>query len=184
MADSLLEALFDAQGEFPAIRKASENDFFNSKFASFRDIKLTIDPILRAHGLGISQPPTNLDGKPALKTKLFHVPTGEFIEDVVPLVLAKTDPQAFGSALSYTKRYAYEAILGLITVDDDGEAATHANPKELEAAFDRATAAAQKVGVPNGEMAQMFFKKYKVKLSDTQDVAAVNALAEHLESQA
>jgi hypothetical protein len=181
----LLEALFAAQAEFPAIQKTNANDFFNSKFASFKDEKQAIDPILRRHGLFVTQPLSNVDGKPALRTRVVHVASGEFLEDVVPLVLAKSDPQALGSATSYTKRYAYEALLGLITTDDDdGHQASHADPKALEAAHTRVVDAAKRLNLGKAAVEDMFFKKYGVKLSVSQDVSAVNALADHLTEKA
>ena len=180
----LLEALFSAQANFPAIKKSNANDFFNSTYASFKDETQAIDPILRTHGLFVTQPLTHVEGKPALRTRLYHVPSGEYIEDVVPLVLAKSDPQALGSACSYTKRYSYEAILGLITVDDDGNRASHANPKELQEAHGRVKEAAHRSNTTKAEVEKLFYGKYKTKLADTVDVSALNALADHLTEKA
>jgi hypothetical protein len=176
-------ALYAAQGEFPAIRKTNENDFFGSKFASFKDEKLTIDPILRKHGLMVFQAIDHIEGKPSLKTLLVHT-SGDAITSETPLILAKNDPQALGSAVTYTKRYAYEAILGLITTDDDGEAATRTDPKELQAAHDRVKEAAKRAGLLKAEVEKLWAKKYATPLASTQDVAAVNALADKLTEMA
>lgn len=181
---TIWQALFDAQAEFPAIRKTNENDFFNSKYASFKDEKQAIDPILRKHGLMVFQALDHIDGKPSLKTVLVHAASGEAIVSETPLVLAKSDPQALGSATSYQKRYAYEAILGLITTDDDGNAATHADPKELAAAHERVKEAAQRAGASKAECERLFQRKYGVKLAASADVSAVNALADFLTEQA
>jgi hypothetical protein len=52
------------------------------------------------------------------------VPTGESVEDVMPLMLVKEDPQAQGSAITYARRYSLLTLLSLTAdEDDDGEAA-------------------------------------------------------------
>jgi hypothetical protein len=181
---TIWKALFEAQGEFPAIAKTNSNDFFNSKYASFKDEKQAIDPILRRHGLMVFQALDHIEGKPSLRTCLVHAETGEAIVSETPLVLAKSDPQALGSATSYQKRYAYEAILGLITTDDDGNSATHADPKALKAAHERVREAAKRAGKSKADCDRMFQQKYGTRLDDSADVAAVEALADYLTERA
>jgi hypothetical protein len=48
----------------------------------------------------------------------------------MPLNPVKSDPQALGSAITYARRYAYSAVLGLVTeTDDDGNTASQPAPK-------------------------------------------------------
>jgi hypothetical protein len=78
-----------------------------------------VRPVLNKHGLVYAQFPTNLDGAPALETMLIHAESGEDIAAVMPLVLTKNDPQGYGSALTYARRYALLSILGLVGDEDD-----------------------------------------------------------------
>ena len=60
----------------------------------------------------------------ALETRLTHVDTGEYLASTAIVPLPKADPQGLGSAITYARRYALCAILGIITEDDDGNAAS------------------------------------------------------------
>ncbi len=63
------------------------------------------------------------DGKGVVETVLLHE-NGQFISSCTPVYCSKpNDPQAFGSGISYSKRYGLQALLGLPTVDDDGQMA-------------------------------------------------------------
>lgn len=128
---SVLQALLKAQLEFPSIPKRGFNPHFKSNFATLKDTKAAIDPILTKHGLGVVQLASQLDGKPALTTLLVNG-DAEYFGDVTPLSLTKQDPQAHGSALTYMKRYCYSAILGLLTdeEDDDGNVGSGREPAE------------------------------------------------------
>jgi hypothetical protein len=48
--------------------------------------------------------------------------SGEFLESRVKIAPTKNDPQSFGSCLSYLKRYAYAAIVGVIVDEEDDDA--------------------------------------------------------------
>jgi len=129
--DKLIPALFAAKGEFPVLGKDGENPHFKSSYTTLKYVMTTIDPILREHGLFITQAPTHVDGQPALTTSLIHAETQQFLESTMLLMMAKSDPQAQGSGISYGKRYSYMSILGLVSdEDDDGNAATTAVRQE------------------------------------------------------
>lgn len=114
-------ALFKAQGEFAPVIKKSENPHFKSKYADFASIIETVEPVLRENGLMVHQTLSHINGIPALRTALKHV-SGEFVEDLTPLVMLKVDPQAAGSSITYFKRYSLLAILGLAPVGEDDDA--------------------------------------------------------------
>jgi hypothetical protein len=64
-----------------------------------------------------------------VETLLLHE-SGEWISCQTPIVCAKqNDPQAFGSAITYAKRYSLQAILGVPSEDDDGESAMERKKK-------------------------------------------------------
>ena len=119
----LAAALTKFQTEVPNVLKDSTNPYFRSKYASLENFITTIKPLLDKTGLSYSQFP-DADG---LTTLIMHT-SGEWMKATANLHLAKQDPQGQGSAITYMRRYALGAALGLATdEDDDGNAA--ARPK-------------------------------------------------------
>jgi hypothetical protein len=57
-----------------------------------------------------------------LKTILAHS-SGEWVKSITPILTKDNSPQAQGSGITYARRYALAAIVGLAQVDDDAEAA-------------------------------------------------------------
>ena len=74
--------------------------------------------------------PTALDGEPALRYRMTHVPSGEFDEDTMLLLCDRTS-QGQGSGDTYARRYSLVAYLNL-TVDPDDDGAS-ANPSAGDA---------------------------------------------------
>lgn len=119
----LIAALCKAQAAFtPAIKDAA-NPFFKSKYADLSAVWEACKQPLAENGLFISQQPQLLEGVDVLRTRVYHT-SGGFIESNMKVVVTKgNDPQAFGSAMTYTRRYSLAAILGIVTDDDDAEGA-------------------------------------------------------------
>lgn len=127
-------ALAAAQGKFPAIAKthtatvSSEKDGkwtkYSYNYADLSDIMSAIRPVLAEHGLAVTQPIEWLEsGTLALRTSVFHA-DGSAIHSMLPLPAPTGKPQAFGSALTYMRRYALSSLLGIASEeDDDGSAA-------------------------------------------------------------
>ena len=110
-------ALCDFQGAVETIRKTETNPFFKSKYASLADILSVIRQPLTENGLSFVQFPK---GKYGLETMLMHT-SGEWLSESYEMEPSKHDPQGAGSVITYQRRYALGAILGLnIDVDDDG----------------------------------------------------------------
>ena len=115
---SIYARIVDFQSNMTAITKDATNPFFKSKYADLPAIQAGIQKPLSEAGLGYIQMPT-IDG---LITRLFSI-EGETIESVYPMTI-QGKPQDIGSAVSYAKRYALTAILGIIiddSSDDDGQ---------------------------------------------------------------
>lgn len=126
---SIAKALLEFQADAPALQRDAINPHFKSKFISLENLMSQVIPIANKHGLVISQFPTTLDGQPALRTRITHAESGEHIEDVMLLQAGKQDPQAQGSAITYARRYALMAGLGLVAdEDDDGARASEKAP--------------------------------------------------------
>lgn len=122
--DKLAPALVGLQADLKPVEKSAANPFFKSKYAPLPAVMEAVQPLLAKHKLAVSQFVTHLDGQSALRTLLIHE-SGQLLEDVQPLLLAKQDPQGQGSAITYARRYGVMAVLGLVAdEDDDGNAAS------------------------------------------------------------
>ena len=122
----LATALCIFQSEVETVQKSATNPFFKSKYADLPAILDVIRKPLSSAGLSFVQFPT---GKYGLTTILMHE-SGEFISECYEMHPTKDDPQGAGSVITYQRRYALGAILGLsIDVDDDGNAASQPNEK-------------------------------------------------------
>lgn len=118
----LAQALSIFQGKIGNVGKDAVNPFFKSKYASFEKIITTIKPVLTECGLAYSQFPHGDNG---LVTMIMHS-SGESITSLAKFYPKDNSPQALGSAITYMRRYALSAALGLATEnDDDGNEATH-----------------------------------------------------------
>lgn len=118
---ALATALQCFQGKMSKIKKDSSNPFFKSKYASLSTILEHIQEPLSECGLSFAQFP---DGS-QLCTIIMHGESGEWMQASYDIHPVKSDPQAIGSAITYARRYALGAILGLnIDDDDDANAAT------------------------------------------------------------
>lgn len=120
----IASALVSAQKDFLSAKKSSDNPFFKSKYADLQSVISAVKESLNENGIAFIQSPTESEGDVLkLTTRLLHE-SGEWIEDTAVCPLVKRDPQAFGSALSYLRRYSLSAMCGIYQADDDGNEAT------------------------------------------------------------
>ena len=151
-----------AQLQIEPASKNATNPHFRSHYADLASIWDACRGPLNTNGLSIVQFPCDGEvGRTGLCTMLLHS-SGEFISEVVTTRSQKDDPQGLGSALTYLRRYALAAVVGVTaTEDDDGNAAsTPANarvaapaqrpyiPPPVSPPFVNAPPVAQKASVP------------------------------------
>lgn len=124
-APSLMNAILAAQAAAPTLPKDKVNPHFGSRFTGLETVTETIGPILREQGLvWLTLPGRDAQGNPVLHYQLVLARTGEAVGGAMGLLLSKGDMQGLGSAITYARRYALCAILGLVgDEDDDGNAA-------------------------------------------------------------
>jgi hypothetical protein len=116
-------AFLDAQRKITFAEKNARNPHFKNTYADLQSVIDAVKEPLNQAGISFIQSPTyGEDGRLYLTTRLLHT-SGEWIEDTGAIPVAKQDPQGFGSALSYFKRYSLVSICGLYQDDDDGEKA-------------------------------------------------------------
>ena len=121
----LAAALAKAQGAMTVAQKNATNPHFKSRFADFESIWDAIRKPLAANGLAVVQQVRLVDGALVLDTTLMHA-SGQWVTSEYPVVPTQNTPQGLGSALTYAKRYALSALVGVVTGegDDDGQAAS------------------------------------------------------------
>jgi len=119
----LFEALSKAQHSMGNAKKSKENPFFRSSYADLAAVWDACREALTANGLSVVQ--TMEDGESGLflVTTLGHS-SGQYMASRMAIKPTKQDPQGVGSALTYARRYALSAIVGVATEDDDGNAAS------------------------------------------------------------
>lgn len=121
------KALLAAQREIGAAKKGSTNPFFKSSYASLGDVMEACKDALNKNGIAVLQPIID----DSVETVLLHE-SGEWIGSSMKIVVSKpNDPQALGSAISYTKRYSLQAMLFIPSEDDDGNEATVKSPTAI-----------------------------------------------------
>lgn len=121
---NLATALSKVQGELTYAKKDSANPFFKSRYADLESVWDACRSLLAKNGLSIIQMPGNyFEGRMWLITRLCHE-SGEWIEQEMSLPVQKPDAQGAGSALTYMRRYALAAFVGIVQADDDGNEAS------------------------------------------------------------
>jgi len=127
---NLAKALIVFDKEMGIVKKGETNPFFKNKYAALPDILEAIKEPLQKAGLTIKQFP---EGEGLLTTLLIHAESGEFISSTYQMKAVKDDPQQQGSRITYQRRYAIGAVLGLnIDIDDDGNNANKQPEKKPE----------------------------------------------------
>jgi hypothetical protein len=122
----LAPALLKAQQTIEAAEKNAKNPHFGNAFANVSSVIEAVKEPLNAAGItfiqfGCPAP----EGQLGLTTILLHS-SGEYLAGTITLPLPKADPQGTGSAMTYARRYCLQAAVGLVTEDDDANAAvTH-----------------------------------------------------------
>lgn len=124
---NIAPALVTALSEIGGVKKGASNPAFRgSKYATLEAVIEASKGILAENDIALLQfPGAFINGSMTLETVLFHA-SGEWItgQEAFGVVLGKHDPQGVGSALTYARRYAQQAVLNMPAVDDDGNAAS------------------------------------------------------------
>ena len=126
------------QKELKSITKNKINPFCKSSYADINSIIKEITPFINKLGLLLQQSiqyeivPQSTMVVDYILTQLIDVETNEKISSKTRLIISKQDSQAFGSAITYNRRYSIITLLGLEQVDDDGILASNSPPSTLK----------------------------------------------------
>ena len=136
--NELAAALSVAQGTFPAIKKTKTAKVTSKRTGetytySYADLEVVVKEtksILAENGLAVMQlPEIDESGRDVVTTTVMHK-SGQWKEASTPIKATDGSPQTYGSALTYARRYAYCAALGIVAEeDDDGKRAQEAADK-------------------------------------------------------
>lgn len=129
--NELAAALSKAQASITGALKDSANPFFKSKYADLAACWDACRKQLTDNGLSVIQTTDIVADTVVVRTTLAHS-SGQWISGILPVKAKDDGPQAQGSGITYARRYALAAIVGLAQIDDDAEAAqgrTGINPR-------------------------------------------------------
>jgi hypothetical protein len=117
-------AFVKAQRAFGPALKTSTNPHFKSKYADLSNCVEAVIEALNANGIGLMQRTYDSKDGVMVETVFVHE-SGEVMEcGLLHVPAGKQDPQGYGSALTYARRYSLLAATGLAPEDDDGNSAS------------------------------------------------------------
>lgn len=127
----LSKALFGFQAEVESAKKGSQG--YGYKYSDLSQVINTAKPFLAKYQLSVSQLlGCTEQGHNTITTILMHS-SGQYIQDccIIPQLAASKNlnpAQALGASISYMRRYAYQAILGMTSEDNEIQAALAPQP--------------------------------------------------------
>jgi hypothetical protein len=121
-------AFVKSKKAFAPAMKTSTNPHFKSKYADLAACVEAVDDSFLANGIVMYQETfEDLQGV-TVETVLLHE-SGESLRcGKLHVPAPKNDPQGYGSALSYARRYSLMAACGIAPEDDDGNRASQPKP--------------------------------------------------------
>jgi len=179
----LFTAIAKAQGEFTTVEKNAENPHFRSKFAPLDTIIEMIRPVLAKHGLSVMQHcdiPESGAGI-IIETMITHE-SGQHISSRLFMPVVKSDPQGYGSSISYGRRYSLAAALGIVSDEDvDGNQGKDEKKTPPPKSAPKTDAGGQKTPTTDAEYQARIKNKLQELYGDDQDKkkAALMKMAEY-----
>jgi len=121
---NIAAAFVKAQRAFGPALKTSTNPHFKSKYADLANCVEAVVDALNANGIALMQRTFECKDGVMVETVFVHE-SGEVMEcGMLHVPAGKQDPQGYGSALTYARRYSLLAATGLAPEDDDGNQAS------------------------------------------------------------
>jgi len=166
--NELALALSKAQAGITGELKDSANPFFKSKYADLASCWDACRRQLTDNNLCVIQTTDVIDGLVVVRTTLAHS-SGQWVSGVLPVKAKDDGPQAQGSGITYARRYALAAMVGLAQIDDDAEAAQgrtdHFNPPPVKVDTKQTNACAklviEAVDAENAQLVRELFAEAK-----------------------
>ena len=180
-------AFVKAKREFSPALKTSTNPHFRSKYADLGACLEAVNEALLNNGIAVYQETSEDASGVTVETVFIHESGESLRSGKLHVPAAKHDPQGFGSALTYCRRYSLMAACGIAPEDDDGNAASnvHQRPQQVaDKPFDLPAALDWiKKGATTEQVKERGRKAY-AKATNEEDRARIAALVEELEQAA
>lgn len=122
-------AFVKAQKNFAPALKTNTNPAFRSKYVALDGCIEAVIDSLNANGIALLQPTHDCETGVTVETIFLHESGESLSGGRLHVPAAKQDPQGYGSALTYARRYSLMAACGIAPEDDDGNAASVAKRK-------------------------------------------------------
>ena len=120
----LARALAAAQADMSNPTFDAQNPHFRSKFASLAAVRNAVIPVLAKHGICLTQDLRTTETGVSCTTILTHSSGQQMAFGPLVMPVPEPTPQKIGSASTYAKRYAMQAVVAVVgDQDDDAEAA-------------------------------------------------------------
>lgn len=144
-------ALVKAQKEFGPALKTNTNPHFNRKYADLSACVEAVVDALNNNGIALIQKTHPDDTGVTVETVFMHESGESLSSGPLHVPASKQDPQGYGSALTYARRYSLMAACGIAPEDDDGNAASRGKPDQTSDMSPKACAERIRVGVASGD---------------------------------
>lgn len=153
--EKIAPAFIKAKKEFGPALKDRTNPAFKSKYADLGACLDAVDDALLANGIALMQE-TFMDENGVTVETVFIHESGETMRGgKLHVPASRQDPQGYGSALTYARRYSLQAACGIAPEDDDGNAASA--QKSAPRASSQAPAASKTANMePDAEIIAQF----------------------------
>lgn len=130
MSKPIITALAKVLPTLENAKKNAANPHFKSKYANLSAVMAAVEPIAE-HGLWYRQQPHDKPDGACIETIYMHESGEEMSAGLTFVKADKQNPQGFGSAMTYARRYSLQAAFGLDAEDDDGHAASQPRQKPV-----------------------------------------------------
>jgi hypothetical protein len=130
---NIASALVKAQKEFGPALKSSSNPHFKSRYADLAACVEAVIDALNANGIMLMQQNSECSDGVIVETVFIHESGETLSSGKLHVPAAKHDPQGYGSALTYARRYSLMAACGIAPEDDDGNHAVRGTNNEDQA---------------------------------------------------
>ena len=121
----IASALVKAQKGFGPALKTSTNPHFRNKYAALDACIEAVIDALNDNGIMLMQQTHLCEDGVIVETTFIHESGETMSGGKLHVPAAKHDPQGYGSALTYAKRYSLQSACGIAPEDDDGNKATN-----------------------------------------------------------
>lgn len=123
--DKLMPAVIKAWAGIEAASKNAVNPHLKNHYADLASLMDAIKPAMTENSLAVFQPVSPVEGEmpgAAVETYIIHS-SGQWMMSQFAMRSTDSKPQAIGATITYLRRYALGAMLGMVSeVDDDGNA--------------------------------------------------------------